>query len=90
MTESEKHKTKEKYARLQTRAFSIVLEVILIFGGPVVIVMLLSHFLSLSKNITFILLGATFILSWVVLLKRIKDMNNRLEEMRKKLHRSDL
>lgn len=88
MTDShDKHTTqRQEYARLETRAFSIVLETIGIFGVPALLAVGISKWFSLSDTYTYVLLGIFFILSWVVLLRRIKHMTQKLEEMRKKMN----
>lgn len=73
------------YARLQTRAFSVVIEIVFIFGLPALLAVWIGGMLSEGNTATYILLAVAFILSWVILFVRIKAISNRLQEMRKRL-----
>ncbi|MEX2405154.1 MAG: hypothetical protein WD579_00965 [Candidatus Paceibacterota bacterium] len=85
MEKEKKGELKGEYARLQTRAFSIMIEVIFIFGIPALLAVWIGGMLSEGNTATYILLVVAFILSWVILSFRIKKVNADLKEMRTKL-----
>lgn len=87
MDENGKSELENKYARLQTRAFSIVIEIIFIFGLPALLAVWIGGLLSDEKTTTYILLAIAFILSWVILFLRIKAINTRLKEMQERLQK---
>ncbi|MEX0935244.1 MAG: hypothetical protein WDZ70_02880 [Candidatus Paceibacterota bacterium] len=85
MEKEKKGELKGEYARLQTRAFSIMIEVIFIFGIPALLAVWIGGMLSEGNTATYILLVVAFILSWVILSFRIRKVNADLKEMRAKL-----
>lgn len=80
---------KQQEARLQTRAFLIVLEIIVIFGVPAMIVVVLSKTQDWGTTLTYILLAVAFVLSWVVLLARVRRVSAELKAMREKVRTLD-
>ena len=80
---------KSEYARLETRAFSIVLETVGIFGIPALLVVGVSKWLAWEKGTTYIFLGVMFVLSWVFLLWRVKQVTRKLEDMRNQIKKEN-
>lgn len=86
--ESEKkvmQKAKQERDRLHTRAFLMMLEVALIIAVPAGIIVIIHKTIELQKPVLYTLFGVAFILSWVIIILRVKKLESRLKDLDKKV-----
>lgn len=74
MSKEELERLEKKRTHMTTRIFRLGIEIAVIFAAPAFLVAFLvgPH---VSSTVTYILLGCTFVLSWVVVVMRYKQIH---------------
>jgi len=67
--------------RLHLKAFYMMFEMAAVIAVPALIVVGISNFFELVRGITILLLVLTFILSWVIIIIRVRTLRVALKEL---------
>jgi uncharacterized membrane protein len=89
--ESDIKNLKEKREYWRTKVFWLLLEIAFIFGIPAALGYFLGRFIQskygAGNDIFVLILGATFILSWVIVIIRYKQVKRNLDAVDKEIAR---
>lgn len=78
----EQQRLKNLEMSIQTRLFGVMLEIVVIFLVPALIMVGLAKFLELNKTILYVLLGIAFVLSWIITWRRVQYFSKKLKVVR--------
>lgn len=79
--------------QLRTKAFRIALEMIAVFGVPAAIALFFGQWLQDQGGqpewVTYVLLGAAFVISWVIVFYRVRSIASQFKDNQRKREAAD-
>lgn len=78
----EQQQLKQLEMHEQTKAFAIILEIIVIFALPAILVSVLFNWLEFDRTALYVLLAIAFVFSWWLTIRRVKTVKKRLQAVR--------
>lgn len=85
----EKEQLKARKNKLQNKLYHMMIEIIFIFGGPAAIAFFVGRKIDAAQASgrlwTLVLLGTAFIISWIILISRVRKIGKELKELEQQI-----